>query len=229
MDSPKLILGYSPYGAPYESGNQIYPFEEIWDEGKNLETATDADIDKCHALVLWGGSDISPTLYGEAREFNSGPTDPTPRDLFEWELLRRFSDKGKPIIGVCRGAQLLCAFAGGKLVQHVYSHGSDHTITTSDDHEFIVSSSHHQMMYPYDVEHELLAWSTRPQSTVYLPRDKQYSIELEQRRKKEPEVVWFPEINGLAIQCHPEWHYKSGKKWEFNEWMFNVILERFFD
>ena len=230
MSSPRLILGFSPYNAP-QTGNGIFPFDEIYDEGLDLLTATEKEISKCHALLLWGGADIATKFYNERRDLQGGPEEPSQRDLFEWELLRRFSDENKPIIGVCRGAQLICAFAGGKLVQHVTGHNYSHNVTTIDNKTFYVSSSHHQMMYPYDVNHDLLAWSTRPESINYQPKDRQYCIELEQRRVKEPEVVFFPDINALAIQPHPEWHGTGtnavGK--DFNKWIHEIILDNFFE
>lgn len=226
MTEPEIILGYSPYNTPSGNRHILYPFEDIWDSGKNLMQATYEDIKKCHALVLWGGQDISPMLYNETPFSYSGPAYPSQRDLFEWELCKVFAKEGKPIIGVCRGAQLLCAFAGGKLVQHTTGHNHDHEITTVENFKFTVSSSHHQMLYPYDVNHELLAWSTQHRSAVYQPIETEYCKKLSNKEVKEPEVVFFNDINALAVQCHPEWH---GDKDPFNEWLFNVILERFFE
>lgn len=119
---------------------------------------------------------------------------------------------GLLIVGICRGAQLGCALSGGILVQHTTGHGHSHRITTIDGETFIASSLHHQMMYPFDVEHKLLAWSTRPQSEEYRgisedewkkwPR-KVYD-ELKSEDIIEPEIVWFPKTKCLAIQGHPE-------------------------
>ncbi len=108
-----------------------------------------------------------------------------------------------PIIGVCRGAQALCVFAGGKLVQHVTGHASgNHYVTTTDGEILLTTSCHHQMMYPWDIDYELLAWSSDSKSTMYLGEDNK---PLKADGFCEPEVVYFPRVRGLAIQGHPEW------------------------
>jgi gamma-glutamyl-gamma-aminobutyrate hydrolase PuuD len=157
------------------------------------------------ALILWGGEDISPSLYNEKPIADSGPTNPSKRDLFEIHLMREAVAKKIPIIGVCRGAQLACAFAGGKLIQDVKGHTTAHKVTSYDGHIMHSSSAHHQMMYPYDIKHELLAWSTSHQSEWYDPLGKDYCEKLNRRERLEPEVVYFPEIHTLGVQGHPEW------------------------
>lgn len=223
--SKQLIAGYSPFGSP--AFNPITPFNAVYDKSLNLISATEDDLKKCDAVILWGGSDISPLLYGETPIPGSGPAHPTDRDLFEWELIKRANDYGIPLIGVCRGAQLLCAAAGGKLVQHTTGHtGTQHEIVTCDNKTFTVSSDHHQMLYvPPSVDCELLAWMPKNLSSVYLPEGSEEGF-YRSGALREPEVVFFDDLNALAIQCHPEWH---SAKDPFNEWVFEIILERFFD
>jgi putative glutamine amidotransferase len=67
-------------------------------------------------LVLQGGADIDPVVYGEEPSEGLGPTDSV-RDRFELELLRAFADAGKPVLGVCRGMQLINVAYGGTLHQ----------------------------------------------------------------------------------------------------------------
>jgi hypothetical protein len=93
---------------------------------------------------------------------------------------------------------MLCALAGGFLIQDVSNHGRSHRATTKEGIEFTVSSLHHQMMYPFDVEHELLAWSTEKRSEYYLGQDELLTVNIE------PEAVWFPKVKGFAVQWHPE-------------------------
>ena len=191
-----------------------FPFEGIFNKGVNLYKQGLEGVD---AVVLWGGSDISPSLYGETPIAWSGPEHPTKRDVLEWETVREAVAKNILLIGVCRGAQLLCAYAGGSLIQHADGHDNgEHFIDTYNNAYFKVSSSHHQMMYPFKVKHELLAWSAKNLATTYQSGVAKPSPE------KEPEVVWFPTIRGLAIQCHPEWHTTT----HFNKWMFDEIEKR---
>ncbi|MES2128504.1 MAG: type 1 glutamine amidotransferase [Pseudomonadota bacterium] len=69
-------------------------------------------------LVLQGGADVSPQTYSET------PTRPEwsgdrARDTYELELLHEFVDAGKPVLGVCRGCQLINVAFGGSLYQDV--------------------------------------------------------------------------------------------------------------
>ncbi|MGZ8288131.1 MAG: gamma-glutamyl-gamma-aminobutyrate hydrolase family protein [Telluria sp.] len=69
-------------------------------------------------LVLQGGADVSPQTYSES------PTRPEwsgdrARDLYELELLHEFVDAGKPVLGICRGCQLINVAFGGSLYQDV--------------------------------------------------------------------------------------------------------------
>lgn len=217
-----MRVGYAPIGAPAYDG--IGPFRALFSSSVSLRSAP--NLDDLDAIILWGGADISPSLYDEPRFSNSGPDEPSPRDLFEWSLIREAELKGIPIIGICRGAQLMCAYVGGKLVQDVNNHtGSGHGITTNTGEHFFVTSCHHQMMYPFDVEHELIAWSTKHQATKYNPPDRLYCQEMEKHIYKEPEIVFFPEIKGYGIQCHPEWHTEDDP---FNAWIMKDIINKCF-
>jgi putative glutamine amidotransferase len=68
------------------------------------------------ALVLHGGADIAPETYGEQAQRPEWAGDRI-RDLYELELLSAFLDEGKPVLGICRGAQLLNVHQGGTLYQ----------------------------------------------------------------------------------------------------------------
>ena len=75
-------------------------------------------------LVLQGGADISPLAYGEAPLQPEWAGDPL-RDRYEIELVRAFSAARKPVLGICRGAQLINVALGGSLHQDVPAHRSD--------------------------------------------------------------------------------------------------------
>jgi putative glutamine amidotransferase len=73
---------------------------------------------KLDALVLVGGADLDPALYGAQRDPETGEAQPL-RDHNELALLEGFMNAGKPVLGVCRGTQLLNSFLGGTLHQHL--------------------------------------------------------------------------------------------------------------
>lgn len=166
-------------------------------------------------LAFEGGNDIHPSFYNQKAGFHT-QTANFKRDSIEYEAFKKAVKVKAGIVGICRGAQLACALSGGSLIQHVTGHHGDHWIATEDkQHNFIVTSSHHQMMYPFDLkdeEYSLLAWSSNsqagnvPRSDVYLGEDDM----IVQIPDKEPEVVWFPKTRSIAIQGHPEWATHNG-------------------
>lgn len=154
-------------------------------------------------VVFEGGTDISPRFYGEKP--NSYVVDEDKgRDIFESNLFRQARDLGIPMIGICRGAQFLCALSGGKLVQHVTCHGVAHYVNDYKGRSYIVTSSHHQMMLPGDISHKMLAWTKR--AGVYIGEDNKH-LDV----KEDAETVWFPETKCLAIQSHPEWQAEDSR------------------
>lgn len=189
----KTILGYMPQGT-----GTAFPFDAIFDTSVN---ALEHGVKGCDALVVWGGEDISASYYDHVTHpFTQNKGGPSRRDINEFAAMKAAKELGIPIIGVCRGAQALCVFSGGSLVQHTTGHHSTHSVATSDGDVMLTSSCHHQMMYPYNVDHVMLATSTEGRSTTYEGGNRQ-QIEM----PNEPEVVYFPQTNGLAIQGHPEW------------------------
>lgn len=149
-------------------------------------------------LILWGGEDISPSMYGEKPNKHVYTSAPSNRDQFELRLIKKAVELDIPIIGICRGAQLLCVAAGGKLAQHIEGHGRSHAITLHDEGDVRITcnSSHHQMMLPPS-NAKILATSD---GTVGVNQFNQIV-----KHDRVNEVVYFPLVNGLGIQPHPEW------------------------
>ncbi len=69
-------------------------------------------------LVLQGGADISPLTYGE-EPLNPDWAGDRLRDVYEIELLHEFIEAKKPVLGICRGIQLINVAFGGTLVQDI--------------------------------------------------------------------------------------------------------------
>src|SRR5436853_6845760 len=69
-------------------------------------------------LLLPGGPDIDPELYGERRHPDLGTVDPE-LDRFEVDLVRRAVAIEMPVLGICRGQQVINVALGGTLHQHL--------------------------------------------------------------------------------------------------------------
>lgn len=97
------------------------------------------------AILLPGGIDITPSLYSKCREPGCGSTD-AERDYKEMGIINAAKLMAMPMIGICRGAQLLHVSFGGTLLQDMKpKHPHTHTTFDSEMHEqFSVNSTHHQ-------------------------------------------------------------------------------------
>lgn len=71
-------------------------------------------------IVLSGGGDIDPLLFGEEPLRNNGEISPL-RDAFELQLAQTALERDVPILGVCRGMQIFAILSRGKIIQDIYS------------------------------------------------------------------------------------------------------------
>jgi putative glutamine amidotransferase len=86
-----------------------------------LERSADSPADviaSVDGLVLTGGGDVQPALYGATPHPTVDLAEPG-RDEFELELVRRALDADLPMLAICRGVQVLNVARGGTLVQHI--------------------------------------------------------------------------------------------------------------
>jgi len=208
---------------------RIKPFDILLPGNLDIVEINDkrgiSDLDKNGVLILWGGADIHPSFYNRETIYSVDKNRPVSfRDQIEAKHFAMAQEEGIPTIGICRGAQFLCALNGGLLIQDVTGHNrGDHLVETAADGRFSVSSTHHQMMYPWNVEHHLLAWSSKQLSEHYFGLD---DSELEaipvdnQGGFIEPEIVWFPKTRSLAIQGHPEY---KGIDHMFNRFVSSLV------
>lgn len=198
--------------------SDFHPWDTYYPEAECVTSTNPNDLKSGDILVVHGGADISPSLYKKKKSRETFADDrPSARDMIEWAMMEHASKIGVPTIGICRGAQMLCALAGGYLVQHVNNHSGSHRVITVDGHSFITNSIHHQMMYPFDVKHELLGWTEDRLSNVYVSEDTTVQVPVE------PEFVYYPEVKGFAIQWHPEM-MRAGE--EATQYVINSINSR---
>lgn len=170
-----------------------------------LENVQLADV-----VIFTGGEDVDPNIYGHNRNPKSSIN--TKRDQEEIKFYHQAKNCGTFMVGICRGAQLLTALqTRGSLVQHVTGHatGHMHEITFSDGDRIVATSTHHQMMFPYNCRYEAIAWSTIPLSEQYeFQRD---NIIPSLPDNREMEIVYYSSSRCLAIQPHPEMMNKSSR------------------
>jgi len=179
-------------------------------------------IEKADLLVLEGGADINPTLYNENKHERTGVSfNSKERDKKEMALVTNALCQGVPILGICRGFQLLSVYAGGKLVQDV-SHSNGHFVETSIGASRLwVNSLHHQMVLldslKETIDYVTLAWA-KNLSPYHLNGDgKEIAFESD---IKEIEAAYFTGLAALGVQWHPEWLSANSPT---NEWLFNVM------
>lgn len=154
-------------------------------------------------VVLTGGEDLSPTLYGHRVNVRAGEPNFS-RDAKDLLVAMTAIRCGIPIVGVCRGAQLLNIIAGGYLIQDCDNHRVWHDIVTKDGDVVEVSSTHHQMMVPPKDEstYELIAWAHPSRSKNCYIQSNKHPVK---PPVQEPDCLYYPALKGLAMQYHPEY------------------------
>lgn len=137
-------------------------------------------LSRLDGLILTGGGDIDPRCYGQPAHPITDKVEPT-RDEFELGLARFALRTGIPILGVCRGAQVINVAAGGSLIQDIPSQRGDeiahmqsslarpaHSISIDADSRVArslgvtsidVNSGHHQAVLELGAGMRAVAWA----------------------------------------------------------------------
>ena len=83
-----------------------------------LQGDIQTQLDRVDGILLIGGGDICPSCYDQAPHETIYMLDKQ-RDQYELELVQRVLATGKPVLGICRGIQIVNIALGGSLVQHL--------------------------------------------------------------------------------------------------------------
>jgi len=161
--------------APGRCGNYVDALSRLG--AVALEACGDVDPMTCDGLLLPGGGDVDPALYGREREPACEAPD---RALDDRQLraLQGFVRAGKPVLGICRGHQLINVCFGGTLIQDIPQkavHDWDDGVNEDKSHpvraaagtfpaalhgeRFSVNSAHHQAVDRLGGELVAAAWS----------------------------------------------------------------------
>lgn len=129
-ESPSVaILGHKPDTRNYETALNRMNIPHF--------TTTDPDdADRATHLLLPGGGDITPAFFGQT-DHGSLHVD-TVLDILQLKALTRFVEAGKPVLGICKGLQLINVHFGGDLFQD---------IVTAESHKWTGRDQFHQVYH----------------------------------------------------------------------------------
>ncbi len=172
----------------------------------NYRQHAEAAAQHCDGLLVPGGADLPPQLYGaELLENANVELVQTERPLWETPLCEAFARMDKPILGICYGAQFLNVWRGGTLIQDIPTQWPNHIEHSGVRHgvhlpagsdlakiigadEFIVDSAHHQAIEKVAPDGKLIA--TAPDGVVEA-------------------IEWTDEKWMFGVQWHPERYPES--------------------
>lgn len=159
-------------------------------------------------LVLQGGADVAPESYSQQSTRPEWSGDRT-RDMYELELLHEFIEAGKPLLGICRGCQLLNVAFGGDLYQDIatevpgaIAHVNDLYDQHGHDLRFTEQSTLAQLFAPTQVAK---VNSIHHQSIKTLGRD--IKVEAISPADNIVEAIRYQKAQFVVgLQWHPEFH-----------------------
>jgi putative glutamine amidotransferase len=163
-------------------------------------TSLEEAMDGVSGLLLTGGGDVSPSLYGESPDGAQG-IEPE-RDEMEMALFRYAIQQDMPTLGICRGMQLINVAMGGRLIQDLPGHtlpefqSAMHRVYVSPGSRlgaiigagaiYRTNSRHHQGLKEAQRSPSLMASAYHPEDGIV-------------EALESPEHPWL-----VGVQCHPE-------------------------
>jgi putative glutamine amidotransferase len=126
MAAPRIGITYAAVGRTKPEKEAFYADAVRRGGGEPVplrpgdEARIPALLRECAGFLLSGGDDMAPEYYGEAPHPALGPVD-GPRDRMEYLLARAAAAEDAPLLGICKGLQVLNVALGGSLVQDIPS------------------------------------------------------------------------------------------------------------
>jgi putative glutamine amidotransferase len=163
-------------------------------------------------LLLQGGADVSPQSYAEHATRPEWSGDRS-RDMYELELLHEFIEADKPVLGICRGCQLINVAFGGTLYQDIAADVPTAISHVSDQYD----QNHHELRFPPESsflkmlghpEHARVN-SIHHQAVKDLGRD--LTVEAVSGEDSIVEAIRYQKAHFVVgLQWHPEFHRSGG-------------------
>src|SRR5215813_3832263 len=108
----------------------------------SFEKNNTEDIYKCDGFLLTGGVDVHPSFYNGSSEYNNSPGSfQLDRDHFEEKIYQYSQLNNLPLLGICRGMQLVNVLQGGKLIQDLDNGNERHKKERSDKEHSIITGN----------------------------------------------------------------------------------------
>jgi putative glutamine amidotransferase len=177
-------------------------------------------LDRIDALVLQGGGDVHPDHYGQELHPATNTLDRR-RDEFELALLARARERAMPVLGICRGIQLVNVGYGGTLVQHLPD-------LTGVDHEQLDAwdaLAHRVEIAPDSRLARVMDTTAMDVNSVHHQAVDRLGAGLRAVAWADDGVVEAIEHDTepvLAVQWHPEW--TGSVDWERQRRLFEALL-----
>ncbi len=171
-------------------------------------TVLDYYLDMCDGILLSGGQDVQPELYGETPQPHCGEVAPC-RDKIDRYIFESALAQDKPILGICRGCQAMNVFAGGSLYQDLkidFGTEENHRIS-----EPFNRMAHLMIPQPGTPLSELLGERLFEVNSVHHQGIKRLAEAFDIMAVSEDgiiEGIYMPKRRFVwGVQWHPEWFY----------------------
>lgn len=166
----------------------------------------------CHGLLLTGGEDIYPALYGKEFDTARCGTFNRERDAFEMLAFQFASANAIPILGICRGMQFINIAMGGSLwidLPEDLGTGNTHRVGNEDWSEHSVTILPETLLAGLSPSSSVMVASNHHQGVENLaegliPVAHSNDMLIEAVQKQNPQIHYL-----LAVQWHPEWMDRS--------------------
>lgn len=193
MSAPSVLIA----GRPKDTGN----YETIINRlGISCFVSLDpTQADTATHLLLPGGGDITPAFFGQA-DHGSLHVD-TELDILQFDILARFTAQKKPVLGICKGLQLINVHFGGDITQH---------IDTAENHKWVGRDQFHYVFHcdlgRRDFFYQLYGTSVKVNSAHHqaIRRVGEGLVPVSRAGDNVIEGLIHRSLPILAVQWHPE-------------------------